>query len=52
MSVRLYDKVKNNATVKSHLSSNNALSSARQVTFNEVNLILKSLNIKKGSWYG
>ena len=34
-------------SVKSHLSSNNTLASARQVTPSEVNLILKSLNIKK-----
>ena len=31
------------------LSSNNSLASARQVTSNEVNLILKSLNTKKES---
>ena len=36
-------------SVKSQLSSNNTLASARQVTFNEVNLILKSLNTKKAS---
>ena len=36
-------------SVKSHLNSKNSLASARQVTFNEVNLILKSLNIKKAS---
>ena len=36
-------------SVKSHLSSNNTLASARQVTFNEVNLTLKSLNTKKAS---
>ena len=35
--------------MKSHLSSNNALASARQVTSNEVNLILKSLNTKRAS---
>ena len=34
-------------TVKSHFSSNNTLASASQVTFNEVNLILKSLSTKK-----
>ena len=39
-------KIKNNMSVKSHLSSNNTLSSARQVTTNEVNLILKSVNTK------
>ena len=42
-------KIKNNMSVKSHLSSNNTLSSARQVTTNEVNLILKSVNTKKVS---
>ena len=42
-------KIKNNMSVKSHLSSNKTLASARQVTFNEVNLILKSLNTKKTS---
>ena len=36
-------------SVKSNLNSNNSLASARQVTFNEVNLILKSLNTKKAS---
>ena len=36
-------------SVKSHSSSNNTLASARQVTSNEVNLILKSLNTKKAS---
>ena len=36
-------------SVKSHLSSNSTLASARQVTSNEVNLILKSLNTKKAS---
>ena len=36
-------------SVKSHLSSNNTLASARQVTSNEVNLNLKSLNTKKAS---
>ena len=35
--------------MKSHLSSNNILASARQVTSDEVNLILKSLNTKKAS---
>ena len=40
-------KIKNSMSVKSHLSFNNALPSARQVSFNEVNLILKSLNTKK-----
>ena len=42
-------KIKNYMSVKSHLSSNNTLASARQVTSNEVNLILKSLNTKKAS---
>ena len=42
-------EIKNNMSVKIHLSSNNTLASARQVTFNEVNLILKSLNTKKVS---
>ena len=36
-------------SVKSHLSSNNTFASARQITSNEVNLILKYLNIKKAS---
>ena len=36
-------------SVKSHLKSNNTLTSARRVTSNEVNLILKSLNTKKVS---
>ena len=36
-------------SVKSHLSSNNTLASAGQVTSNEVNLISESLNIKKAS---
>ena len=36
-------------SVKSQLSSNNTVASARQVTSNEVNLILKSLNTKKAS---
>ena len=36
-------------SVKSHLSSNNTLASARQVTSNEVNLILKFLNTNKAS---
>ena len=40
-------KIKNNMSVKSHLSSNNTLPSARQVSSNEVNLILKFLNTKK-----
>ena len=40
-------KIKNNIIVKSQLSSKNTLASARQVTSNEVNLILKSLNTKK-----
>ena len=42
-------KIKNYMSVKSHLSSNNTLASARQVTSNEVNLILKPLNAKKAS---
>ena len=42
-------KIENNMSVKSHLSSNNTLASARQITSNEVNLILKSLNTKKAS---
>ena len=42
-------KVKNFLSVKSHLNSNNSSASARQVTSNEVNLILKSLNTKKAS---
>ena len=42
-------KIKNNMSVKSHLSSSNTLASARQVTSNEVNLMLKSLNTKKAS---
>ena len=40
-------KIKSNMTVKSHFSPNNTLASASQVTSNEVNLILKSLNTKK-----
>ena len=36
-------------SVKSYLSSNNTLPSARQISSNEVNLILKSLNSKKTS---
>ena len=35
--------------LKSHFSSNNTLASVRQVTSDEVNLILKSLNAKKAS---
>ena len=42
-------KIKNYMSVKSQLSSNNTLASASQVTSNEVNLILKSLNTKKAS---
>ena len=42
-------QIKNNMSAKSHLSSNNALASARQFTSNKVNLILKSLNTKKAS---
>ena len=42
-------KIKNNTSVKNYLSSNNTLPSACQVTSNEVNLILKSLNTKKSS---
>ena len=42
-------KIKNSMSVKSHLSSNNTLASVRQVTSDEVNLILKSLNAKKAS---
>ena len=42
-------KIKNNMFVKSKLSSNNILVSARQVISNEVNLIVKSLNTKKAS---
>ena len=34
-------------SVKSHLSSNSTLASARQITSNEVNLILKLLNTRK-----
>ena len=36
-------KIKN-TSIKSHLSSNSTLASAKQVTSNEANLILKSLN--------
>ena len=36
-------------SAKSHLSCNNTLVSAKQVTFNEVNLVLKSFDIKKTS---
>ena len=42
-------EIKNYMSVKSRLSSNNTLASARQVTSNEVNLILKSLNTKIAS---
>ena len=42
-------KIKSYMSVKSHLSSNNTLTSARQVTSNEVNLILKSLSTNKAS---
>ena len=42
-------KIKNCMSAKSHLSSNNTLASARQVTSNEVNLILKSLSARKAS---
>ena len=42
-------KIKNSMPVKNHLSSNNTLASVRQVTSDEVNLILKSLNAKKAS---
>ena len=42
-------KIENYMSVKNHLSSNNNLASARQVTSNEVNLILKSLSTKKAS---
>ena len=42
-------KIKNFMSVKSQLNSNNSLASARQVTSNEVNLILKSFNTKKAS---
>ena len=42
-------KIKNNMSVKSQLSSNNTLASARQVTSNEVQFLLKSLNTKMAS---
>ena len=42
-------KIKNNMLVESHLSFNNNLPSARQVTSSEVKLILKSFNTKKSS---
>ena len=42
-------KIKSCMSVKSHLSSNNTLASARQITSNEVNLILKSLSTNKAS---
>ena len=45
-------KIKNNLSVKSHLSSTNTLPSARQVTSNEVNLTLKSLHQKKLRYWG
>ena len=45
-------KIKNSMPVKSHLSSDNTLASVRQVTSDEVNLILKSLRCQKGVWYG
>ena len=42
-------KIKNNMSVKSHLSVSNTLASARQVASNEINLILKSFNTKEAS---
>ena len=42
-------KIKYFMSVKIHLNSNNSLASAGQVTSNEVNLILTSLNTKKVS---
>ena len=42
-------KIKNYMSVKSQLSSNNTLATARKVTSSKVNLILKSLNTKKAS---
>ena len=42
-------KIKKNMSVKSQLGSNNNLASARQVTSNEANFILKALNTKKAS---
>ena len=40
-------KITNNVSVKSHLSSNNTLASARQVTSNEVNLIINFSTLKR-----
>ena len=40
-------KIQHNMSVKSHLSSNNTLASAKQVSSNEINLTLKSLNTNK-----
>ena len=42
-------KLKNYMSVKSHLSSSNTLASAREVTSNEVNLILKPLRKASGT---
>ena len=42
-------KIKNDMSVKSHLSSNNTLASERPFTSNIVNLILKSVKTKKAS---
>ena len=42
-------KIKNNMSVKSHFSSNNTLASGRQVTSDEVSLILKSITTKRAS---
>ena len=45
-------KIKNNLSVKSHLSCKNTLPSSKQVTSNEVNLILTlSSTTKKDVWY-
>ena len=40
-------KIKNNMSVKSHLSSDSTLTTSRQVNSNELNLILKSLSTKR-----
>ena len=40
-------KIKNNMSVKSHLSSDSFLTTSRQVNSNELNLILKSLSTKR-----
>ena len=54
-SIKMYEnhssiiKIQHNMSVKSHLSSNNTLASAKQVSSNEINLTLKSLNTNKAT---